>query len=711
MLKRIFLLSALASTTSLLVAQEEQKIVKDTVKLSTVEVMAELPITSQKISSKTLEAKNLGQDMPVLLKNATSVVTTSDAGNGVGYTGLRLRGIAQSQINVTFNGVPVNDSESHGVFWVDFPDVASSTDGVLIQRGVGTSSNGAAAFGGSVNLETGAREKERHMSVSANYGSFNTMKYMVDGGSGNFANGKLNIDARATYIKSDGFLDRASSDLFSVGTNIRFKPNKNTEFHVMNLFGHEKTYQAWYGVNQSQVDNFGETYNPAGAIYNADWSEVIGFYDNQVDNYDQNHLHAYWKQRWNDKWNSTATLHWTRGLGYYEEYKQGADLMEYRVTETSEYADLVRRQWLNNNFFGGIFNVEGKNLGNLDAFFGASWNKYIGGHYGKVVDVVNSDYSFNGKYYENESNKTEFSAFAKGLLHLGSFELFGDVQVRNINYNADYKNGGENAVKDFVPFDLSWTFVNPKAGINYRLPQSRIYASYGLTHREPTRSDIIDNLDKVKHETLHDFELGFRTNSVLNFGINAYYMYYLDQLVLVGELDDVGNPIRRNSGESYRAGVELDFSKKLLNDKLNLFGNINLSTNKNLKYVVKETDGTLTNLGDTKIAYTPEVISSFGLDVYPVKGLMLNLTNKYVGEQYVTNTENDMFSLGDYFLADFLAKYNLDLGAVNLELSLLVNNVFDKSYANNGYWGDWDNNLYMYRQAGRNFLAGVKVKF
>lgn len=706
MKKRIFLCAQL----SLMGWAWAQETPQDTISLNPITVISELPITSQVITDKQLEEKNLGQDMPVLLKNATSVVTTSDAGNGIGYTSMRIRGIAQSQINVTFNGVPVNDSESHGVFWVDFPDISSSSDQIVIQRGAGTSSNGAAAFGGSVNLETNKKGNEKYLNLGGAFGSFDTKKVMLDVGSGDFANGKLNVDTRLSYIESDGFLDRASSELFSAATNIRFKPNKNTEFHIMNLFGHERTYQAWYGVNQDQIDANGSSYNPAGAIYDADWN-VIGYYDDQVDNYDQNHLHAYWKQKWNDKWKSTTTLHWTRGLGYYEQYKQGETLSEYYIDNGQTTSDLVRRKWLDNHFFGGIFNLEARDLGDFDFYGGLSLNHYIGGHYGKVVDVIDSSYVPSGKYYENESNKTEFSSFLKGLYHIGNIEIFGDVQLRNISYDADYKNGGNNPAEDFVPFDYNWTFINPKAGISYTEDNYKVYASYGLTHREPTRADIQDNPETVKPETLHDFELGYRNHSFINLGINAYYMYYLDQLVLTGQINNVGTPIRENVGKSYRAGIELDFSKKILNNQLNLFGNLNVSKNKNLDFYVTETDGTLTDLGDTSISFSPEIITSFGVEVFPVKGLKINLTNKYVDSQYVTNTEVQEFSLDSYFVSDLLVKYKINIGQTKLGFSLLVNNLFDTSYANNGYWGDWDNNLYMYPQAGTNFLTGINVEF
>ncbi|MGI9527322.1 MAG: TonB-dependent receptor [Weeksellaceae bacterium] len=712
MLRRILLLSMLASTTCLIYAQEDkEESISDTIALSTIKAMANLPITGEVISQNTISERNLGQDMPILLKNATSVVTTSDAGSGIGYTGMRVRGIAQSQINVTFNGVPVNDSESHGVFWVDFPDVSSSTDEIMIQRGVGTSSNGAAAFGGSVNLETTGRKRNPFAEVSASAGSFNTQKYMAYAGTGDIAEGKFNLDVRGSYVKSDGYVDRASSDLYSGAINAYYRPNKNTEFQIMNIFGHEKTYQAWNGVNKDQMKTYGRTFNSAGAIFNDDWSKVVGYYDNQVDNYDQNHLHAYWRQKLSNGWKSTFTLHWTRGLGYYEEYTQGAKLADYRLA-SSGYNDLVRRKWLDNHFYGAIINLEKKYWGDFDVYFGASMNQYDGDHYGEVIDVINANFKNSDYYYENNSVKTEISGFAKALYHIGNFELYGDLQIRNIDYNADYVGDkGFNPIEDFRPYDFNWTFVNPKAGISYRMPNGKLYASYGLTHREPTRSDIEDNPEFVKPETLHDFELGFNTQGIVNFGINGYYMYYLDQLVLTGKLDNVGNPIRKNIGESYRSGVEMDVSKRFLNDKVNIFGNLTWSKSENMDYYETDANGVVTEYGNTAIPYAPDRISSFGIDIYPMKELKLNLTNKYVDNQYVTNTENSDFELDSYFLSDLYLGYNFEVKDAKVGISLLVNNLFDKAYASNGYFGDWDNNLYLYPQAGRNFLAGVNIKF
>ena len=707
MLKRIFLCSILGASTLGFAQEVEDLMESDTIQLSAVQAMAELPITSEKITHRTLREKGLGQDLPILLKNATSVVSASDAGNGIGYTSMRVRGIDQNQMNMTFNGVPVNDSESHGIFWVNFPDVASSAQDVLIQRGVGTSSNGAAAFGGSVNLETNSRKRNPYGELEAAYGSFNTMKYGLNAGTGDFADGKFNVDTRLSYIQTDGYIDRASSDLFSGALNAYYRPNNKTEFQVLNLFGAQKTYQAWYGIDGQTMED-DRTHNPAGAIYDEN-GNVVDYFDNQTDNYVQNHLHTYWRQKWNDTWRSTATLHWTRGKGYYEEYKQDATLSNYWLASEDE-ADLIRRQYLDNHFFGGVFNLEAKNLNDFDLYFGAALNHYIGGHYGTVEDLVDSDVNFadGHRYYENESLKTEFSSYAKANYTINNIELFGDVQFRTINYDADYKNGGDNSFKDFIPYDFSWTFVNPKAGITYRMPQSRMYLSYGLTHREPTRSDILANLDKVKPETLHDFELGFRTQNWLNFGVNVFYMYYLDQLVLTGQIDDVGNPVRENVGESFRSGVELDFSKRVLQNKVNLFGNFAYNHSRNLDYQLLKDDGTIVDMGSTKIAYTPEIVTSFGLDVYPIGNLKLNLTNKYVSEQFITNFEAQDGLLDSYYVADFLANYNLKLNKNNLSLTLMVNNIFDKLYVNNAYYAG---EPYYFPQAGRNFMIGAKFGF
>lgn len=715
MYKKLF---SLVSVVASLLATAQQK-TQDTIALSSVHAVAKLPITKEVISKKQLQKKNLGQDMPVLLKNATAVISTSDAGTGVGYTGMRIRGISADQVNVTFNGVPVNDSESQGVFWVDFPDVSSSTDAVVIQRGVGTSSNGAASFGGSINLDTNRRRTQAFGELMGAYGSFNTQKYMLSAGTGDVANKKLNFDVRGSYVKSDGYRDRASADLYSVGFNARYMPSANTEIHLLNIFGHEKTYQAWDGITKSEEKKYGRTFNPEGAIYNADWSSVIGYYDNHVDNYDQNHTHLYWNQKYASGWNSKFTAHYTRGKGYYESYKQDAKLAKtYKVDLPGvKRADAIRRKWLDNHFFGGIFNIENTQLGNTKLYAGVAANKYVGDHYGEIIKVIkHPEYKQNGYYYENEANKVEISGFVKFLQKIGKVDLFGDVQIRNINYDGKYKNGGENDAEDFRPFDKNYNFLNPKAGITYNINNfENVYFSYGLTHREPKRADILNAIDEgteIKPETLHDFELGYRIEKpYLNLGVNAYYMRYKDQLVLSGKLNQVGAAIKENVGDSYRAGLELDFKTPIVYKQLNFFGNLAWSVNKNIDY--KETvNKKVKNFGTTTISFSPNIVSSVGLEFTPVKDLNFTFVNKYVSEQYVTNTQNENLKLDAYNVSDLSANYTFKLqGRKSIEVMALINNIFNEKYASNGSKDWYGDDLRYYPQAGTNFLAGLKLKF
>ncbi|MRI63452.1 TonB-dependent receptor [Ornithobacterium rhinotracheale] len=715
MYKKLF---SLVSVAASLLATAQQK-PQDTIVLSSVNAVAKLPITKEIIGKKQIQKKNLGQDMPVLLKNATAVISTSDAGAGVGYTGMRIRGIAAEQVNVTFNGVPVNDSESQGVFWVDFPDVSSSADAVVIQRGVGTSSNGAASFGGSINLDTNRRRTKSFGELMGAYGSFNTQKYMLSAGTGDVANQKLNFDVRGSYVKSDGYRDRASADLYSVGFNARYMPSANTEIHLLNIFGHEKTYQAWDGITKSEEKKYGRTYNPNGAIFNSDWSNVISYYDNHVDNYDQNHTHLYWNQKYANGWKSKFTAHYTRGKGYYESYKQGAKLAKsYKVNINGlPKADAIRRKWLDNHFYGGIFNVENTQLGNTKLYAGVAANKYVGDHYGEIIKVINHpEYKQNGYYYENEANKVEISGFVKFLQKIGKVDLFGDVQIRNISYDGKYKNGGENDAEEFRPFDESYNFLNPKAGITFNINNfENVYFSYGLTHREPKRADILNAIAEqtdIKPETLHDFELGYRIEKpYLNLGVNAYYMRYKDQLVLSGKLNQVGSAIKENVGDSYRAGLEMDFRTPIVYNQLNFFGNLAWSVNKNIDY--KEiVNKKVKNFGTTTISFSPNIVSSVGVEFTPVKDLNFTFVNKYVSEQYVTNTQNENLKLDAYNVSDLSANYTFKLqGRTSLELMALVNNIFNEQYASNGS-KDWSgDDLRYYPQAGTNFLAGLKLKF
>lgn len=678
-----------------------------------------IPVTKEIVNvKKDLALRNLGQDLPVLLDAQTSVVSTSDAGNGVGYTGLRIRGVDGSRINVMLNGVPYNDSESQGTFFVDVPDVTSSASQVLIQRGVGTSSNGVAAFGASINLLMQKPSDKAYFSTDQSYGSFNTRKHAFEAGTGALLNGRLRIMGRYSIIKSDGYIERAFSDLKSYNVAADFKDN-NTELSLLAFGGKEKTYQAWNGISAEQMAE-NRRYNPAGAIYSADWSKVVGFYDNETDNYDQNHYHLSWKQRFSPAVKLSTTFHYTKGNGYYENFKQDQKLSKYGLTpivigtETIKRMDLIRRKWLENDFYGVVSELSvrsGKTL--VDLGFVA--NQYFGRHFGQVA---NGNYQFPvtdiHEYYRNNAMKNELSGYAKALWSLGNVELFGDLQVRNINYKAYTLHATPAEQADF---DLNYFFFNPKAGLNINLPNGKFYMSYAQANREPKRSDIIDSKNTVKPEQLHDIEAGIQQSvSVFTFNANFYYMKYNNQLVLNGKLNDVGDALHENVKDSYRMGVELSANARL-NEVLSAFANAAYSKNKISNYQYYNTfDKSTKDLGTTDIAFSPNLIASAGLNLKPAAGWDFSIIGKYVGEQYMDNTQSADRKLDAYFLTNVMAGYVLKLNGAELGLQLLVNNLFNKMYVSNGYVyndPDWvqKETPYYFPQAGRNFMFGASLRF
>lgn len=703
-MKGFIFLSAL-SIGALAFAQSKQDTIKE---IEQVRVFKKLPVSKEIINvQKDLDGRNLGQDLPILLKNQTSVMSTSDAGNGVGYTGFRIRGVAGTSINVMMNGIPYNDSESQGTFFVNVPDLTSSASQIVIQRGVGTSTNGAAAFGASVNIVSKDPEEKFYVKTDNSYGSFNTYKYSAEVGSGKFWKNRLSVMGRYTKIHSDGYIDRAFSDLNSYNLTALFEEDK-TRIRFMAFGGKEKTYQAWNGVDKATYEK-DRRFNYSGAIYDASWENIVGYYDNETDNYRQNHYQLLWEQAFNNHWKLETTLHYTKGKGYYENYKQDAKFSKYNLpnlfVDPAEVkrTDFIRKKWLDNDFYGAVSTLYGK-FGNVDLNVGVVANQYFGKHFGNVTGVYFPQINEH-EYYRNRTLKNEISGFVKALYRIGDFELFGDLQARNVTYDAKIINQG-----DDEGFDLNkkWTFINPKAGVNYRINGGKLYLSYAIANREPNRDDLQANPD-TKNEFLQDWELGLEKqfSSVLSFTANLYYMQYKDQLVLSGVINDVGDFVRQNVDKSYRAGVELGALANLTKD---FRMNANLTLSKNIIQEVNATkDDSVVVIKDADTSFSPSVIANLGLSYDLSKAFTVGLINQYVGKQYLDNTQNENFRLKDYFLTDFNVKYSFELPRTSVDLKLLVNNLFNQKYINNGFvYGDTP---YYYAQAGLNFIFGISVKF
>ncbi|WP_424492478.1 TonB-dependent receptor [Salinimicrobium sp. GXAS 041] len=695
--------------------------VLDEVFLSAVRVSAESPITYSNLSNEEIEDRNLGQDIPTLMNYMPNVVTTSDAGAGIGYTGIRVRGSDATRINVTINGVPYNDAESQGTFWVNLGDFASSVENLQLQRGVGTSTNGAGAFGASINILTDRYKAEPSAEIASSIGSFNTNKNTVKFSTGLF-NEHWEFAGRASTIKSDGYIDRASTDLksyFLQGTYV----GESTIVKALTFGGSEVTYQSWDGIDEDQLEE-NRRYNPAGAYVDAEGNEQ--FYDNHVDDYKQDHFQLLWNEKYGGGWSSNMALHYTYGRGFYESYRAGEDLEEYGLDpftangEEVTSSDLVTRKWLDNDFYGITLNANYKDdLLNLD--LGGGWNKYEGDHFGEVIYTRFAPSEPDQLYYKNTGDKIDYNGYAKANVAVTEdLSLFGDLQLRRVIYTVDGN------IEEEVPFivDDSHTFFNPKAGLTYEVSEAnQLYFSYARAHREPNRDDY-ENGDPEPEE-LNDFELGWRYGDrTLQINANLYYMDYRNQLVLTGELDNVGSYIRANSGNSYRAGIEIDAAVRLA-EPLVIRPNISLSRNKN-KDFLSNWNGELVNFGDTDISYSPEIIAGNILEYRPVENLELKFLSKYVGEQYMSNIETEGSLLADYFVNDFNVQYTWTTAPLFEEVVFtgLINNIFGEEYVSNGYYYTYDvanedlpggaetiEGAGYYPQAGINFLAGVTLRF
>lgn len=726
-MKKLCLLSVCLLMTSIGLAQDKPvdstKVEKlDEVFVKAVRVNADSPITHTNVKKEELEKRNLGQDLPILLNFLPSVVTTSDAGAGVGYTGIRVRGVSPQSTNITINGIPYNDAESLGTFWVDLPDFSSSVESLQLQRGVGTSTNGSGAFGASINILTDAVAQEANGEIANSVGSFNTRKHTLKFSTG-LLNDQFEISGRLSQINSDGYIDRAEADLksyFLQGAYIK----DNTFIKALVFGGHEITYQAWNGIDAETLAN-DRTFNPSGIYFDDEGN--IQFYDNEVDNYKQDHYQLHWNQRYNNNWSTNVGLNYTYGRGYFEQYKEDESFSDYHLTplviggETIDETDLIRRRWLDNDFYvitaSAIYKDDKRNVQ-----FGGSYSTYDGDHFGEIIWAeFASDSEIRDRYYDGNGKKNDFSLFAKTTYRLNDkVSLYGDLQLRFIGYETT----GLTSDRINLLVDENYSFFNPKAGITYELnPKNQLYFSYARANREPSRSDFETNPD-IKPEQLNDFELGWRHESEkFRFNANAYYMLYNEQLVLTGAIDDVGTPIRANSGESYRLGIELEAAFQF-SDKFAVQPNITLSSNKNEETILSR-DGELVNLGKTNISFSPEVVAANAIVFQPSRQFQVSLLSKFVGEQFMGNSDSEVSKLESYFVNDLNFSYELETNSFvkSIVFTGLVNNIFNEKYVSNGYYFTFDDTWTepgvvttiegagYYPQATTNFLLGMSLKF
>ena len=639
------------------------------------------PVTFTNISKSEIEAGNLGQDLPYIISLTPSVVTTSDAGAGIGYTGFRIRGSDPTRINVTVNGIPLNDSESQGVWWVNMPDFSSSIENIQIQRGVGTSTNGASAFGATVNLRTDALKEKPYVLTSNTIGSFATIKNNIKFGTG-MLNNKFNFEGRLSKIKSDGYIDRATSDLKSLFLQGNYI-GKSSVIKALMFTGQELTYQAWNGVPLNYLDT-NRTFNSYK-------------YENEVDNYKQTHWQLHYSRKISDVTNFNAAAHYTHGEGYYEQEKLAEKFSDYGLSniiisnDTIDSTDLIRRKWLNNDFGGVTFSLDHQ-MGAINLILGGASNKYSGQHYGNIIWAeYASNTNFNYQYYWNKAEKLDHNFYAKlDYIYSESSNIYLDLQRRVVNYIFEGKDtNGETAIQE-----ANLAFFNPKIGLFHELNETQvIYASFAVSNKEPNRNDYVESTpnSRPKHETLHDTEIGYKQKGEkLTLKINLYHMNYKNQLVLNGQINDVGAFTRINIENSYRQGLEMEGAYKA-NSKIKWKGNMTLSENKIVKHTAyidnwdnwgqEEVDYT-----DTDLAFSPNIIWSSIFSYRLNTNTSINLISKYVGKQYIDNTSSEYRMLEDYLVNNLRLSFNWKNKVFKkTEITLQINNLLNNEYVSNAW--------------------------
>jgi len=706
-----------------------QKLLKE-VNVNALRAGEKTPVAFTNISEAEIEKGNLGQDLPYLISLTPSVVTTSDAGAGVGYTGFRIRGTDPTRINVTINGIPLNDSESQGVWWVNMPDFSSSIENIQIQRGVGTSTNGGSAFGASVNLKTDGLNKKAYAITNNSVGSFATLKNNIEFGTG-LLNGKFAFDGRLSKISSDGYIDRATSDLKSLYLQGTYFGKKSVLKGII-FTGHELTYQAWNGVPLNYLDT-NRTYNSYT-------------YENEVDNYKQTHYQLHYSQQLNDVTNFNIAGHYTHGEGYYEQEKLNQSLNSYGLqdiiiigSDTITKTNLVRRKWLNNDFGGLTYSLNHK-IGNLDLTLGGASNRYSGQHYGNVIWAqYASDASFNHQYYWNKAEKFDNNFYAKAdYKYSEATQLYIDLQGRSIDYIFEGLDPEGNAAEQEVNLE----FFNPKFGLHHTLNESQVlYASFGVANKEPNRSDYTESSPESRptHETLYDTEIGYKqVGNKMTFGANFYFMNYENQLVMTGKMNDVGGRTHVNVTESFRKGIELEGIYKLTT-KLTWAANMTLSENKIVTPFIEDVDNWDTwgvdqvTHENTNLAFSPNIIWTSQLNYQFDKNTSIDLISKYVGEQFIDNTSSEDRMLNDYLVNNLRLTYDWESKIFKTaKVSLQINNLFNNEYISNAWiyrfisdnWDPRESDHYVnadsekgynmagyFPQATRNYLLGLTLGF
>lgn len=695
------------------VSLERYNLFLQPVEIRAIRASDKAPFTKTNIGKKEIEANNMAQDLPFLLSQTPSVVINSDAGNGVGYTGIRIRGTDPTRINVTLNGIPYNDAESQGTYFVDVPDIASSVNSIQIQRGVGTSSNGAGAFGATINISTNEFIEDAYATINNSFGSFNTWKHTIKAGTG-LLNNHFTVDARLSKISSDGFIDRASSDLRSFFISAAYLSKKSSvRFNIFS--GKEKTYQAWNGILQETLSK-SRTYNSAG-------TEKPGTpYDNETDNYQQDNYQLFFNHQFNENLSFNTAVFLTRGLGYYEQYKASQGFDAYGLpnqiigNDTIFKTDLVRQLWLDNYFYGDVFSLQYRK-NNSQLTVGGGVNRYDGNHYGKVIWSelsIPKDY----RWYKLDSKKTDASAYVKLQQKLlKNWDGFADLQFRTVDYKLHgFRDNPALLVRN------NYNFLNPKFGVSYNKNKINAYLSYALSNKEPNRDDFEASVKKQpQFETLHDFEIGLeKKTSIYLLAFTGYYMLYHNQLVLTGQINDVGAYTRTNIPRSYRAGTELQASFKPT-QWMYASCNITLSSNKveNFSEFLDDYDNggqKMYAYKKTDIAFSPAITASATFGFFPVKNGELTFISKYVGSQYMDNTSNKSRRLSDFYVQNARIIYTIKTPLIKeMNLMAQVNNLFNRKYEPNGYTfsyidsGHLQTENYLFPMAGINWMVGVNI--